>query len=122
MNNVVKFPKDKQRLPEDAPVPRARSHRARREPPKRSALAWVWLAVRLPLFFAMYWMRLPVVGICNLVSFPTLLAFLFSLYAFPDRTQMVWLFGITSFLAFFIAWVYDFILMALSPQDMMTTL
>jgi len=25
-------------------------------------------------------------------------------------------------LAFFIAWVYDFILMALSPQDMMTTL
>lgn len=121
MNNEVKFPKAKQRLPEGEPAPRARAHRMKKEPPKRGLLSWAWLIVRLPLFFVMYWMRLPIVGICNLVSIPTLLAFLFSLYAFPDKTQMVWLFGITSFLAFFIAWIYDFILMALSPQDMITT-
>lgn len=122
MNNVVKFPKDKQRLPDGELVTHAPKARRKKEPSSWSWLSWVWLVIRLPLFFVMYWLRLPIVAICNLVSVPTLLAFLFSLYAFPDRTEMVWLFGITSFLAFFIAWIYDFILMALSPQDMMTTL
>jgi hypothetical protein len=51
-----------------------------------------------------------------------LLAWLFSLYAFPDKHAMVWGFGIISFVAFVIAWTYDFILMALSAQDMMRTL
>jgi len=51
-----------------------------------------------------------------------LFAWLFAWYAFPDKTTMVWGFGAISFLAFVIGWTYDFILMALSPQDMMRNL
>ncbi len=89
---------------------------------RRSAIkavcALVWLLVRVPLFLVMYWLRGPVVLLCSAISTPMLLAFGFAWYAFPEKTAMVWGFGIISFLAFFVMWVYDFILMALSPHDM----
>lgn len=122
MDNVVKFPKAKRALPAidlsadriKAAMPKASS--------VKSVLAWLWLIVRLPVFLVLYWLRLPVIFLCNLVSIPMLIAWLFAWYAFPDKTAMVWGFGIISFCAFVIAWTYDFILMALSPQDMMRTL
>lgn len=75
--------------------------------------------VRWPVFLAMCWLRPPIVFVCNLVSIVGLMAWLFSWYAFPEKPEMVWGICIASFGAFFIAWAYDFILMAISPEDMM---
>lgn len=123
-NNVVKFPNAKRPLPVDAESDDLTEDELNdgRAPLRRGVLGWAWFGIRYVLFIVMYWLRIPVVGICNMISFPLLLVFLFSLYAFPEQTQMVTLFGITSFLAFVVAWAYDFILMALSPQDMITSL
>ena len=82
----------------------------------------LWSIVRVPLFLVLYWLRLPVVLVCRLVSVPALLAFLFSLYAFPDKHAMVTGFGVLSFGAFVALWLYDTMLMWLSPQGMMRTL
>ena len=123
-NNVVKFPNTPRHLQEVADDEGISDEEVLVEntPRKRGILGWAVFGLRYLVFIVMYWLRAPIVGICNLISFPLLLLFLFSLYAFPEKTQMVTLFGITSFLAFFVAWAYDFILMALSPQDMITTL
>lgn len=122
MSNVLRFPKAKRALPAvavdtdriKAALPRMQS--------VRGALLWGWSVVRLVLFLILYWLRLPVALLCNVISVPTLLAWLFAWYAFPEKTAMVWSFGIVSFAAFAIGWVYDFILMAIAPQDMMMTL
>jgi len=122
MSNVVRFPKGKRALPAldlDATKIKAAMPKAA---PVKGVFAWLFLMVRLPLFLVMYWLRLPIIFLCNLVSIPMLLAWLFAWYAFPDKTAMIWGFGIVSFLAFVIAWTYDFILMAISPQEMMMTL
>ena len=84
-------------------------------------LAGILLAFRYLLFMVMYWLRGPVMLVCELVCFPMLLAWLFALYAFPDFKHMVWGFGIMSFSTFILMWVYDFILMWLSPGDMILT-
>lgn len=88
----------------------------------KRVFTWMLIIVRWPVFLILYWLRLPVVFICNIVSIPMLFAWLFAWYAFPDKTVMVWGFGTISFLAFVIGWTYDFILMAISPQDMMRNL
>lgn len=85
----------------------------------KNVISWLWIVVHIPIFLVLYWLRLPMIFICNLVSFPMLIAWLFSWYAFPDNTSMVWGFGIISLIAFVISWTYDYILMAISPQDMM---
>lgn len=122
VRNILKFPKVKRSLH----ALNLDAHKIKAAMPKvtevKTAFAWLWLIVRLPVFFIMYWLRLPVIFICNLVSIPMLLVWLFALYAFPDKHAMVYGFGIISFLAFLIAWTYDFILMAISPQDMMKSL
>lgn len=122
MTNVVKFPKAKRVLPTfdlDAA-------KIKETMPKGSTvkvvLSWMWLILRFPVFLVMYWLRLPVLFLCNIISIPMLFAWLFAWYAFPDKTSMVWGFGTISFLAFVIGWTYDFILMAISPQEMMKTL
>lgn len=80
-------------------------------------LFWLWKAVRLPLFLVMYWLRLPVVLVCNWVSTPCLLLWLFTWYAFPEKPHMVWGFCFVGFAAFVVAWLYDLVLMALSPEE-----
>jgi len=123
MSNIIKFPtpKGKQALPTfDIEVEKIKKAMPRASAVK-SVFAWLFLLVRLPLFLVMYWLRLPVIFLCNLVSIPMLMAWLFALYAFPEKSAMVWGFGIASFSAFFVSWAYDFILMAISPQDMMKT-
>lgn len=79
----------------------------------------LWAIVRVSLFVVRYWLRLPVMFVCRLISVPTLLAFLFSLCAFPDKHAMVTGFGVLSFGAFTALWLYDTLLIWLSPQDMM---
>lgn len=88
----------------------------------RNILAGAWKLIRVALFLVLYWLRLPVIFICNLISFPLLLAFLFSFFAFAEYPTMVWAFGVTSFVAFVIAWLYDYALMVLSPQEMIREL
>lgn len=90
--------------------------------PKNAALTWLFVALRTPVFLVLYWLRLPVVFLCNIVSIPMLFAWLFSLYAFPDKVAMIWGFGLMSFTAFVIAWTYDYVLMLLSPMDMIQSL
>lgn len=124
MSNIIKFPKPKGQRALSALELDA--EKIKKSMPKASTVkgvfAWLFLLVRLPLFLVMYWLRLPIIFLCNLVSIPMLLAWLFALYAFPEKSAMVWGFGIASFSAFVVAWAYDFILMAISPQDMMITL
>lgn len=88
----------------------------------KQVLFWLWFAIRLPAFLVLYWLRGPIVLVCNLIFGPFLVAWLFAWYAFPDKPHMVWGFATISFVAFVAAWVYDFILMFLSPQDMMQNL
>jgi hypothetical protein len=88
----------------------------------KTVLSWMWLVVRLPVFLILYWLRLPIVLLCNLISIPMMFAWLFAWYAFPEKTAMVWGFAVISLLCFVISWTYDFILMALSPQEIMKTL
>jgi len=78
--------------------------------------------IRFALFMVMYWLRVIVVNVCAIVSVVMLFAWLFSLYAFPERTNMVWSFGGASFICFVIAWAYDFVLMKLSPVPMIDSL
>ena len=113
-NNVVKFPKAKKTIPTlDLTADKIKS--AMPEPSTvKGILAWFWLVVRLPVFLVMYWLRLPVIFLCNMISVPMLLAWLFAWYAFPDKPQMVWSFAVVSFAAFVIAWFYDFVLMAIA--------
>ena len=91
------------------------------------ALAWrvLWallLLLRVPAFLLLYWLRLPVLFLCELVSLLMLLAWLFSWYAFPERPQMVWGFAAISFLGFAMAWLYDGLLVALAPPTVLRTL
>ena len=88
----------------------------------RGMLVFAWMLVRVPLFLVLYWLRLPVMLVCNFVSIPMLFLFLFSWYAFPDKTHMVVAFGVVSFGAFVILWTYDYVLMLLSPQELVRTL
>lgn len=129
MSNVVKFPK-RVRRPAQARTGREGLVRVPRLDESKPAPGFglrgalrVFLAVlRVPLFLVLYWLRLPVMLLCQFVSVPMLFAFLFTLYAFPDKTPMVVGFGVVSFVAFAVLWTYDLVLMALSPQDMMRTL
>ena len=122
MSNVVKFPKGKRALPaldlDATKIKEAMPNAAT----VKGVFAWLFLMVRLPLFLVMYWLRLPIIFLCNLVSIPMFLAWLFAWYAFPDKTAMHWGFGIVSLSAFIFAWAYDFVLMAISPQDMVKSL
>lgn len=76
--------------------------------------------LRTILYLVMYWLRLPVLFLCNLVCGLGFFGALFGwMVAKPD---MMWLFGILSFTAFIIRWGYDFILAFISPEEVMRTL
>lgn len=121
-SKVVKFPKKPVRkIPANEPA----NDSFPQEPGKSKALAGLKGAGRVlqfVIFMAMYWVRWLVVGACSIISVVMLLAWLFALYAFPDKTNMVWAFGSVSLISFVIAWFYDFVLMKLSPTQMVDTL
>ena len=87
---------------------------------RAGVLAWLFGMVRLVLFLVLYWLRFPVMMVCNLVSVPALLAFLFGLWFShhaPQYRAMVWGIGGLSFAAFLMRFAYDSLLMWLSPVD-----
>lgn len=122
MGTVYKFSKSERPIPV-LPVDKAA---LKSSMPKASTvlgvLSWLWWIVRLPLFLVLYWLRLPIVFVCNLISIPAFIGWIIALYAFPDKTVMVWLFGLMSFTAFALSWFYDYVLIALSPQEIIRTL
>ena len=83
---------------------------------------FIFNVVRWPVFLLMYWVRGPIVFLCGLISLPMLLLFLFSYFAFPERTWAVWGFGTVSFLAFSASYFYDFILRLIAPEQMIASL
>jgi hypothetical protein len=112
MSNIVKFPSQPQEQDGDTMEGANQS---------RSKLAWLWAVVRLPLFLVLYWLRGPVVFLCNLVAGPAFLVFLFGLYFLPEHRAMVWGVGGMSFAAFAMRWAYDSLLMWLSPERLVFT-
>jgi len=78
------------------------------------------LLLRIPLFFVMFWLRGVVLFFLKLGSLVTLLVWLFSWYAFPDKPQMVWGFAAASLICFVLGWGYDLILMVVAPQELTT--
>ena len=120
MGIIVRFPK-RPEGPQPAELD-ADSIKAAIRPPYPTLpglLAWLWRLLRLPLFLVLYWLRLPIVGLCNLVSVPAFLAFLagfFFIDAASQHRPMVWAFGGFSFAAFALGWLYDSLLLALAPE------
>ena len=70
----------------------------------RRVVWFVFTAVRTLLFLVLLWLRLPIQLVCSVISVPMLFAFLFALYAFPQRHAMVWTLGTISFLSFTLGW------------------
>lgn len=119
-NNVVKlnFPRSKRSLP-GLDLNTDKTKRAiPKIPPLKGVFAWLWLVVRWPVFLVLYWLRMPILMACNLVSVPLLFCFIFGMFALPEYYRsMVWGVGCMSFAAFALHWAYDSLLMWISPSD-----
>lgn len=119
MSNVYKFP-DAGREP-----PKLIPHNAEEEGSQKSNVALgillgLLMFLRTILYLVMYWLRLPVLFLSNLVCG---LGFFGALFGWMvSKPDMLWLCGILSFTAFVIRWGYDFILAAISPEEVMRTL
>lgn len=126
--NVIKFPKapvrDLDELEQSQTYGEDDQEEGAERPASKGkrALRAVGRGLRFALFMVMYWLRMPIVGLCSIVSVVMLFATLFAWFAFPDKSNMLWGFGVTSFTSFVIAWCYDFVLMKLSPMPMVDTL
>jgi hypothetical protein len=120
MANIIQFPKAAAPPVEvpDEPLKEALPRRSA----ARGVLAFAWACVRIPLFLVLYWLRFPVMLVCRFFAAPVLLIFLFACYAFPEKKAMLTGLGVASFLGFAGLWLYDLVLMWLSPQDMVKTL
>lgn len=120
MSNIVRFPK-RPEAPQTAELD-ADSIKAAVRPPRPSLpalLAWLWRLLRLPLFLVLYWLRLPIVAVCNLTSGPAFMAFLAGLFlidAGSPHRPIVWFLGGVSFVAVSLGWLYDSLLLALAPE------
>ena len=122
--NVVKFP-TKYRPPlvaGPAEVDASRDGRRAVLAAVLAVLVLAWTIIRMPVFLVLYWLRMPVTLLCNLISMPSFFVFLFAWYAFPEHMNMVRLFGVVSFVSFVGAYLYDVLLMAIAPGNMMRML
>lgn len=93
--------------------------------PKRNVWRWFGFGLRMVTFFVLYWLRFPVVLVCNLIAAPAFIAWLFALAAFPEGAQYThakWGFAIISFTAFMLKYGYDYLLGLLSPEEVIRTL
>ena len=126
MTNIVQFPlKTKKKITYRPAInvdARDGVGLATNAPVFKKTLSFLWNFVRLPLFFVMYWLRLPVMAVCKLVSVGSLLGWLVALVVIPNDTHRVWGMAIISLSFFIIEWTYDYFLMMLSPQEMIKTL
>lgn len=129
-NNIVRFPGGRERLgrfpPEggraaanDAPAP------AGGEPPadvRRSAgmraVSGVLYGIRYALFLLLMWVRGPLRFLLGLVGVPALLALPLVAFGYEgaNKGELLLLCGGAGFGSFVLAWFYDSIVLALSPE------
>lgn len=122
MGNIVKFPKAK-RVTFRAGTEAVKARLANVDVKDKVFPAlWIMLQfVRVPLFLVLFWLRLPLRLIGNIAVAGGLVAFALAWFVAPVP-RMLWGFGLLSFFAFVVMWAYDFLLMALSPQDMVQSI
>lgn len=131
MSKILRFPGSEE--PTKAPAWRRLAGRVSQKifrRPTRQGLAdffvklgaAAWSVARSGLFMVMYWLRWLVVGLARVVSMVTLLAFLFTWYTMPEAKDMLWAFGLGSFISFVLMFGYDTVLHALAPQEFMREL
>jgi hypothetical protein len=82
----------------------------------------LWNLVRIPIFLTLFWLRGPIILLCECISGTLFLAFIILLVVSPDRTGWLWALGGASFGVFVLAWAYDYLLMILSPHTMIRIL
>jgi len=99
--------------------------------PRNDFFVWVgaifrmiFLFIRLPIFFVLFWLRGIVVTISNFIGSITLFACFFCWFAHsyapndPMFGKMIWPCAIASLCFFILGWLYDYVIMWISPQDM----
>ena len=83
-------------------------------------LWWVILIARIPVFWVMLWARIPLRLVLELLMPFAMFGFFFLLIAMPEKKDMIWTSAIISIGSLAVMWIYDMILMAIAPHDMMT--
>ncbi|MET3135228.1 hypothetical protein AAKU55_005536 [Oxalobacteraceae bacterium GrIS 1.11] len=125
MGKIVKFPKGVTVAAAATDEPDRQGAAQRPRAGLLGVLPRLLSLLRLPLFLVLYWLRFPVLMVCNFVSIPALLAFLAGLWLShhaPQYRPMVWGVGGLSFAAFVLRWAYDSLLMWLAPADFVLAL
>lgn len=77
---------------------------------------WFLLVMlRLGLFYPLLWLRMLVVPITHFIAVVAMIALCIAALLYPEPA-MLWRFGLLSFGAFMTGWLYDCLLLWLSPQ------
>lgn len=122
MSNIRKFPSG------EVGGSRAHSHsdddgvRPLNRSAVRAGATYFLIGIRLTLFFVLYWLRMPITMVCSALSVLTFLAFLLSIGIFRDKPHIIFTLGAVSLVLFVVGWVYDAVLVALSPTEVVRTL
>lgn len=125
MGNIVKFPNGVAVPAAATDEPDHQGAAQRQRAGFLGVLLRLLSLLRLPLFLVLYWLRFPVLMVCNFVFVPALLAFLAGLWLshhVPQYRAMVWGVGGLSFAAFVLRWAYDSLLIWLAPADFVLAL
>ena len=76
--------------------------------------------LRYMVFYPLMWLRMVVCFVCHLATVGLLIAWLLGLLLIPEtsihRSTVLWALGGGSFVAFCIGWLYDGLLLFLSPE------
>jgi hypothetical protein len=73
--------------------------------------------VRHIVFVALAWLRIPISLLCQVITAGCFIALALGFFIAPDKHQMLWLMAGMGFASFAFLWVYDMVLMWLSPVD-----
>lgn len=79
-----------------------------------AAAGVILIVLRTAAFFPLLWLRMLVLPIMNLCAATSLAALCIAALIYPDTTLMLRL-GLFSFAAFLAGWLYDSVLLLLSP-------
>jgi hypothetical protein len=81
------------------------------------AVRVVWWATRILLFYPLMWLRLPVYFLTTFCAWMGMLGLVLAAALKPDW-HLLWKLGTFSFGAFLIGWLYDGLLLLLSPSPL----
>lgn len=88
------------------------------ENPKRTALGWLGLILARLVFYPLLWLRPVVMFVAGLTGKGSMIAFFICLLVRPNRVDLLMILGGVSFTCFMLTWVYDSLVLALSPERM----